>query len=177
VVHGSHRCTIWGVEPGVTDLFVAADGRGTNSHRFRKTSTKEYYDLCKFNFSKVKREEFRRQASLRTVEILQNIESLKTSNFDTLRNAIRFRMDNLSYITHYYDLDRRFSKLKMSTYQGKQKGLDEIRRRLTYGPTNTLCLQNQDMPTCNHQPPGGQEVGLQFPTFAQRVDGGKLSIT
>ena len=112
---------------------MAADGSGTNSHRFRKTSTKEYYDLCKFNLSKEKREQFRRQASPRTVEVLQNIESLKTANFDTLRTAIRYRMENFTYISYYYDLDRRFRKLKMSNYQGKQKGYDEICRRLTYG--------------------------------------------
>lgn len=133
VVHGSHRSTIWGVDPGVTDLFVAADGSGTNPHRYRKTSTKEYYDLCNFNISKEKREQFRKQASPELIEVIDGIESLKTANMDTLRHAIQYRMDNFENIAYYYDFDRRFRKLKMKNYQGRQKGLDEICRRLTYG--------------------------------------------
>jgi hypothetical protein len=55
ILHGRYRSTIWSVDPGKTDVFVAIDGSSTNPHRVRKTSTKEYYDLCGFNQTTNKR--------------------------------------------------------------------------------------------------------------------------
>ena len=133
VIHGGHRCTIWGVDPGVTDLFVAADGSSTNAHRFRRTSTKEYYDLCGFNLATEKRMEFRRNAPPETIEIIDGIESLKTSNIDTMRHAIQYRMQHFDVISNFFDLDQRFGKLRMQTFKGKQKGIEELARRLTFG--------------------------------------------
>ena len=31
---GDHRTTVWGVDPGVTDVFVAVDGHGEDQHVF-----------------------------------------------------------------------------------------------------------------------------------------------
>ena len=133
LLHGNHRCTIWGIDPGVTDLFVAADGSSTNSHRFRSTSTKEYYHLCGFNRAKELRQQFRQQTSQELLDIIDNLESLKTANFDTLQHAIQNRIENFDKVIYFYDIDRRYRKLKFKSYQGKQKGLEEIGRRLTYG--------------------------------------------
>src|ERR1700731_429264 len=51
----SHRTTIWGVDPGINDIFVAADGANEDRHRYRKLSSKEYYHLCGFNKATEKR--------------------------------------------------------------------------------------------------------------------------
>ncbi|KAG2183948.1 hypothetical protein INT44_008959 [Umbelopsis vinacea] len=37
--------TIWGVDIGINDVFVAADGIAEEPHRYRKLSSKEYYHL------------------------------------------------------------------------------------------------------------------------------------
>jgi hypothetical protein len=37
------------------DVFVAVDSSSTNPHRVRKTSTKEYFDMCGFNQATNKR--------------------------------------------------------------------------------------------------------------------------
>ena len=47
--------TIWGVDPGQTDIFVASDGDSGNRHRIRKTSTAEYYHLAGFKSAVIKR--------------------------------------------------------------------------------------------------------------------------
>lgn len=133
LVHGSHRCTIWGVDPGETDLFVAADGSSTNPHRYRRTSTNEYYNLCGSHIAKEKRDHFRRNAHPDTIQMIDGIESLKTADVEILRHAIQYRMQNFDVITFYYDQGQRFCKLKMKSYQGRQQALDEIARRLTYG--------------------------------------------
>ncbi|CAO3682968.1 unnamed protein product [Umbelopsis ramanniana] len=54
VLHGENRSTVWGVDPGKTDIFVAVDGSSSNRHRIR-TSNSEYYDLGGFNRATSKR--------------------------------------------------------------------------------------------------------------------------
>jgi hypothetical protein len=44
------KITVWGVYPGVTDMFVAVDS-SDYEHRIRKASTREYYDLCGYNIA------------------------------------------------------------------------------------------------------------------------------
>ncbi|CEP09647.1 hypothetical protein [Parasitella parasitica] len=47
---------IWGVDPGVTDIYTAADsGDVSKKERIRRTSCKEYYHMCGFNLAKQKR--------------------------------------------------------------------------------------------------------------------------
>ncbi|KAL1931998.1 hypothetical protein VTP01DRAFT_9054 [Rhizomucor pusillus] len=40
---------IWGVDPGINQTFVAADGGVEDQHHIRKLSSKEYYDVCSYN--------------------------------------------------------------------------------------------------------------------------------
>lgn len=47
---------VWGVDPGIRDVFVAIDGGHKNAHRTRKTSTKEYCHLAGFNKGIITRE-------------------------------------------------------------------------------------------------------------------------
>jgi len=40
---------VWGVDPGVTDVFVAVDGNGDERYEIRRTSTKDFYHLSGWN--------------------------------------------------------------------------------------------------------------------------------
>ncbi|KAG0748390.1 hypothetical protein G6F57_001279 [Rhizopus arrhizus] len=53
-IHSEHtavlQALVWGVEPGVTDIFTAVDsGFSSLNGRIRKASIKEYYHICGFN--------------------------------------------------------------------------------------------------------------------------------
>jgi hypothetical protein len=52
---------VWGVDPGVTNVFTAVDSSSCNKpERIRLTSSKEYYHLCGFNTASREREEHRK---------------------------------------------------------------------------------------------------------------------
>ena len=107
IIYGVHRYTIWGVDPGKTDVFVAVDGSSTNPHRFRKTSSKEYYDLCGYNQAKNKQRRWM-EADDRTRELIDGMTSLKTTNLENLREAITYRLTNFLEICRHYDQDKRY---------------------------------------------------------------------
>lgn len=56
-----NTATIWGLDPGLHDIFVASDGAVAGvedvaqRHRIRKTSTAEYYQLAGFKSATIKR--------------------------------------------------------------------------------------------------------------------------
>lgn len=128
--------TIWGVDPGVTDMFVAVDDgaslEDTDACRIRKTSTKEYYDLCGYNVASEKRSRWKREDA-ETASVIDKIPSFKTTNLPALTAAIQYVMANFQTITAHYDQQFRYNVLKLTTYKARQKGLSEIGRRLTYG--------------------------------------------
>ena len=39
------RDQLWGVDPGITNVFVATDGSGDDSHEIQKMLTKEFYHI------------------------------------------------------------------------------------------------------------------------------------
>lgn len=86
LVHGGHRTTIWGVDPGKIDIFVAVDGSSTNPHRVRKTSSKEYYDLCGFNQATNKQRRWMADHE-RARQLIDRMPSVKTADLGTLRAA------------------------------------------------------------------------------------------
>ena len=43
---------LWGVDPGITDVFVAADSNGDDAHEVRRTSTREFYHLAGWNHAR-----------------------------------------------------------------------------------------------------------------------------
>ena len=125
---------MWGVDPGATDMFTASDGCYTAiPHRVRSTSTKEYYDLCGFNVASQVRKRWKDAAPENTIKVIDEIPSIKTANYSTLVNGILYRMFNWDTITNFYDQDLRFNVQKLKSYKGRQKGINEIARRLTFG--------------------------------------------
>jgi hypothetical protein len=59
--------------------------------------------------------------------------SVKTADFETLRAAISCRLNNFAEICAYYDKGQRFQISNLKSYKGRQKGLEEMGRRLTFG--------------------------------------------
>jgi hypothetical protein len=114
-------------------MFVAADGHECTSHRVRKTSTKEYYDLCGYNVAKEKRRQFKLAEKSNVLEVIDAMPTLKTANFENICAAIVYRLNNFIDVSKFYDQDFRYNVLKLKSYQGRQKALAEIGRRLTCG--------------------------------------------
>ncbi|CAO3663551.1 unnamed protein product [Umbelopsis ramanniana] len=85
----SHRTTIWGVDTGINDVFVAADGIDEEPHRYRKLSSKEYYHLCGFNKAAEKRRRWKLEDGELWRQLLDDMPTVKTSNSDQLLDAIR----------------------------------------------------------------------------------------
>jgi hypothetical protein len=129
----AHRTTIWGVDPGVTDIFVAADGTNEDRHRYRNLSSKEYYHLCGFNKATEKRRRWKIEAGEQWRQLFDDMPSLKTANFDQLLDALRYRLDNFAAIVEPFDRQFRYRRLAFSSYRNRQRGIHEICRRFTFG--------------------------------------------
>ncbi|KAI9469733.1 MAG: hypothetical protein EXX96DRAFT_612251 [Benjaminiella poitrasii] len=70
----SSNTTIWGVDPGVNDVYVTSDG-GIGTHRIRRTSQSEYYGICGYNSATR-----RRKPHAENYNIVINIQTLKIIN-------------------------------------------------------------------------------------------------
>ena len=129
----SHRTTIWGVDPGINDIFVAADGANEDRHRYRKLSSKEYCHLCGFNKATEKRRRWKIEEGEPWNQLLDDMPSLKTADFDQLLDALRYRLDNFAAIVEPFDRQFRYRRLAFFTYRNQQRGIHEICRRFTFG--------------------------------------------
>jgi len=65
--------------------------------------------------------------------LIDGMPSVKTTILDNLRVAITYRLHNFWDICRHYDQDWRYRVLQLKSYKGRQKGLEEIGRRLTFG--------------------------------------------
>jgi hypothetical protein len=132
ILFGNHRSTVWGVDPGKTDIFVAVDGSSMDAHRIRKTSNKEYYDMSGSNQAQNKRRRWIAEDE-RIGQLISTLPSVKTATLGVLRDAILDRLHNFADICGFYDNNRRYKVLKLKSYKGRQKALEEMGRRLTFG--------------------------------------------
>jgi Putative transposase DNA-binding domain len=130
---GDHRTTVWGVDPGVTDVFVAVDGHGEDQHRVRRTSSKEYYHICGFNKATEQRRRWRVADGQNWNQLIEQMPTVKTTNIGHFLDAIRYRFDNFFAIVEHYDRNFRYRRLAFSSYRNRQRGIHEICRRLTFG--------------------------------------------
>ena len=127
------NATIWGVDPGLTDIFFASDDHEIpNRHRIRKTSTAEYYQLAGFKKSRLSRAKIDKDR-MDERRILSQSPSLKTSSFDNYTASVKYILRNYGQLTSYYDNQFIFTKLKFRNYINKQKALTEISKRLLSG--------------------------------------------
>lgn len=114
-------------------MFVAVDGCAETPHRIRKTSTKEYYDLCGYNLASNRRRRWKEEEPSNVHEVIDATPTLKTSSLHETCTAIAYRLENFYKAVQFYDQDFRFNVLKLKCYKGRQKALSEIGRRLTHG--------------------------------------------
>jgi hypothetical protein len=106
----SHRTTIWGVDTGVNDVFVAADDTNEDPHRYRKLSSKEYYHLCGFNKATEKRRRWKLEGDF-WKQLFDDMPTVKTADFEQLLDAIRYRLNNFAAIVEPFDRDFRHRRL------------------------------------------------------------------
>ncbi|KAG0165146.1 hypothetical protein DFQ30_008913 [Apophysomyces sp. BC1015] len=112
-----HDAVIWGVDPGVSSLFVATDGVGDTPHRVCTTTTKEYYSLCGFNHATRVRNSYLAKEP-ETKAIIDKTPSLKTVDLGELTKAISYIFVHYDMITSFYDHDLRYTAgLAISLYQ------------------------------------------------------------
>ncbi|KAG2208512.1 hypothetical protein INT47_010208 [Mucor saturninus] len=90
---------LWGVEPGMTNIFTSSDGHGDIPHQIRKYSTAEYY-------------------------VRAGMTSSKTANPVTYSLYVRSVLDNLFIILAFYD--DRFTSFRHLNYIGRQKADAEM---------------------------------------------------
>ncbi|GAA5814013.1 hypothetical protein MFLAVUS_007503 [Mucor flavus] len=138
--------TVWGVGPGLRDVFVAADGSHLERHKIRRVTTKEYYQLAGFKKARITRGKISR-GDAEERAIISARSSLKTSSLNPFNVAASYIFNNFVNMTLYYDRNLRFYKLKFRNYIKKQQTLSEISKRLLtgskkYDPTNHMTIEN-----------------------------------
>ena len=92
--------TRWAVDPGITDAFMAVDGDMHGTHRIRKTSTKEYYDLCGYNVATAVRAAWRESTDANTTSVIDSIPTLKTFSIDRFLRLCYLHHEK--FLNHYW---------------------------------------------------------------------------
>ncbi|CEP15642.1 hypothetical protein [Parasitella parasitica] len=101
----NNQFLIWGVDPGVTDIYTAADsGDASKRERIKRTSCKEYYHICGFNLAKQKRMQHQNN-NLQDFDFISKLPILKTSNLIDFVNAAAQRLINYQRTSAYYNYD------------------------------------------------------------------------
>ncbi|ORX54443.1 hypothetical protein DM01DRAFT_1286669 [Hesseltinella vesiculosa] len=129
------ECRIWGVDPGVNEVFVAVDGSCPDifgsqgaaantqaSHEIRKMSSSEYYHKAGFNRTN---ERIRVATEAAGIDkITSAIPSPATMNPDKLASYMKAVMASKKDLTTFYG--NLLPKLRFLNYRGRQKTDDEM---------------------------------------------------
>ncbi|KAL4211882.1 hypothetical protein AB4K20DRAFT_1958851 [Rhizopus microsporus] len=145
---------IWAVDPGISTIFTAVDS--TEHERVRTTSLEEYYHLCGYNLATRRRKEHQ-ECHLDEFKYIGELPTLKTANLTSFLLAASTRLQNYQRIHNYYCQDKWSQKLKFKTYINKQKGTQEIVKRLfdnskMCGTSSTVGAKNQNPNKSKHVP-------------------------
>jgi hypothetical protein len=65
-------------------------------------------------------------------QLLDDMPTVKTADFDLLLDALRHRINNFATIVEPFDTNFRNRRLAFSTYRSKKRGIHEGCRRLTF---------------------------------------------
>lgn len=125
-----NEATIWGVDPGQRDLFVASDGDSNGTHRIRRTSTSEYYFLAGYKAANIKRAKY----AANNIQLRQHISagnSFKTASLNNLEEALRTTFGNFLQVRNFYNFGQR--SLRFTLYNKRRRALTEICKRLVTG--------------------------------------------
>ncbi|SAM00113.1 hypothetical protein [Absidia glauca] len=112
--HVADHFDLWGVDPGIKDIFMATDG----ASQYRKFSAAEY--RCKTGQTRRKAEcdRLHRQANITTIE--SAIPTTKTSSSSSFIAAVRYILENLSPLLALYG-DVIWAQQRLWNYSGAQK--------------------------------------------------------
>jgi hypothetical protein len=126
------EAVVWGVDPGIREVFVASDGTAKEKHRLRRTSTAEYYQLAGFKKYVITHSKY---GALHPQErtIVANSPTLKISSTTQFKDAAIYILTNFKSITNYYDRDLWQNRARFKKHISKQKASVEISTRLLDG--------------------------------------------
>ncbi|ORE18813.1 hypothetical protein BCV71DRAFT_284625 [Rhizopus microsporus] len=124
--------------------------------RIRTSSLEEYYHLCNYNLATRRRKEHQ-ECHLDEFKYISELPTLKTANLTSFLLATSTSLRNYQRIHNYYCQDKWSQKLKFKTYINKQKGTQEIVKRLfdnskKYGISSTVGAKNQNPNKNKHVP-------------------------
>lgn len=146
---------LWGVDPGVTEVFVASNSSDPRvyiddsemreemilaspeqqQHQVRKFSSAEFYTLAGYRTTNRKIMEWKKQSGIDVIE--SRIASAKTSTTQGINEHIRTKLAVLDQLLLFYGQD--FQQLRFLNYHGQQKATTEmvnifIDGGMKYGP-------------------------------------------
>ncbi len=121
---------LWGVDPGMTDMFVAADGHEDERHDVRKTSTREFYHMAGWNKAKRLEEKWKTEnAGIQA--ILAGMPSAKTTSVVVFDVFVSYVLGCYKDLVEFYD--ERWRVQRFWSYRGRQMAMAEVCRWFTTG--------------------------------------------
>ena len=121
---------LWGVDPGITDIFVAVDGNDNAAHEVRRTSTREFYHMSGWNRATQQGSKWKKENP--AIQAIENgMPSPKTASTAVLDRFIAYVLQHYRELVAFYD--DRWAKLRFQRFRGRQKALAEVCRRFTIG--------------------------------------------
>ncbi|ORE20540.1 hypothetical protein BCV71DRAFT_154237, partial [Rhizopus microsporus] len=124
--------------------------------RIRTSSLEEYYHLCSYNLATRRRKEHQ-ECHLNEFKYISELPTLKTAHLTSFLLAASTCLQNYQRIHNYYCQDKWSQKLKFKTYINKQKGTQEIVKKLfdnskKYDKLSTVGAKNQNPNKSKHVP-------------------------
>ncbi|KAI8377583.1 uncharacterized protein BYT42DRAFT_349712 [Radiomyces spectabilis] len=113
---------LWGVDPGITEIFAVNDGHGQQTHQIRRCSTAEFYHNSGVKKSAAKMLAMKQQTLTDGRSIADIERDLPSRKSSPKANIIRYAQElsrDLNSMLNFYD--DRFSSLRFWNYIGKQK--------------------------------------------------------
>ena len=96
------RDHVWGVDPGLTDVFVATDGSGDDSHEIWKMSTKEFYHISGWIKATHQCQQLKK-ANLAIQAIEDRMPSSKTASTTIFNTYAIYVLEHYRELSIFYD--------------------------------------------------------------------------
>jgi hypothetical protein len=110
---------VWGIDPGLKDIFTATDGHG----EYRSFSTKEWRSKCGITRRFTKNQKRKQESNI--MEIESRLPTTKTTSTTKFITAALYIMSNLPVLARFY-LHRRWQENRLLNYSGRRRLDKEI---------------------------------------------------
>ncbi|ORY91372.1 hypothetical protein BCR43DRAFT_518717 [Syncephalastrum racemosum] len=118
-----NKYEIWGVDPGVTEVFVASNDHNEAPHQIRKMSAAEFYSIAGYKKSSKKMLEAKQGGIIQAETWLSQFR-YKTSDPNVLMQYLQQLFELLPQLTGFY---REYGpKLRFNNYAGRQRAEAEV---------------------------------------------------